>query len=181
MLQITVPPTEFFDESKQEFITVKETKLQLEHSLLSLSKWESKWHKPFMSDKPKTSEETIDYIRCMTITQNVDPMVFVAIAHRKDLMKQIMDYMDDSMTATWFTEQEGQGRRRNKKVITAEIIYYWMISANVPFECEKWHLQRLFTLLRVCDEKSKPPKKMGKKARADWQRNLNAQRLAQRH
>lgn len=180
MLQIKVPAAEFYDEVEKCFVNVKETKLQLEHSLLSLSKWESKWHKPFLSDKEKTADETIDYIRCMTITNNVDPMVYVTIAHSSQIMTEIKNYMDDKMTATWFNDEatRGEANKKNRKVITAEIIYYWMIAANIPFECEKWHLNRLFTLIRVCDEKSKPPKKMSKKDQARWQRNLNAQRKA---
>lgn len=174
MLQITIPEAEFFNEETEEFINVKRQTLQLEHSLISISKWESKWCKPFLGKEEKTGEEMIDYIRCMTITQNVDPMVYLAIPRSE--MERIKEYIHAPMTATWFSDKEH--RAPSRKIITSELIYYWMIAQNIPLECEKWHLNRLFTLLRVCSEKNAPPKKMGKKQAAAQQRSLNAQRHA---
>lgn len=159
MLEVTIPGQEMWDEKKEEFISTKGTTLRLEHSLVSLSKWESKWHKPFLGNGEKTVEETIDYIRCMTLTQNVDPKVYDFI--NDAVIKQVEEYIDNPMTATWFSDI---GTNNGKEeVVTAEIIYYWMIAQQVPFECQKWHLNRLITLIRVCNEKNKPPEKMSKK------------------
>ena len=134
MLKITIPGQELWDEGKEEFVSTKGTTLQLEHSLVSLSKWESKWHKPFLGKGDKTVEETVDYIRCMTLTQNVDPSVYGFITN--EIMGQVSDYIDDSMTATWFSKEEK--KTFSQEVVTAELIYYWMIALNIPFECQKW-------------------------------------------
>lgn len=160
MLEIIIPAREFFDEEKNEFIVISETKLKLEHSLVSLSRWESKWKKPYNDGKQKSFEESIDYIRCMTITQNVNPMVYMGIT--PEIMKTISDYIDDPMTATWFSDKKEKSRSKGSAV-TAEIIYYWMFSLGIPLDCEKWHLNRLMTQIRVCDSKNKPPKKMSRK------------------
>ena len=173
MLQITIPSTEFWDEKNNEFISTKEQTLQLEHSLVSLSKWESKWCKPFLSkDKARTFEETIDYVRCMTITQNVDPNVYNYLTNGN--IEKVNEYIAAPMTATWFAEDK-TGKAGGEQ-ITAELIYYWMISFNVPFECQKWHLNRLLTLIRICEVKNKPPKKMSKRDIASQNAKLNAAR-----
>lgn len=172
MLRITIPAAEYFDENTQTFIPIKQQTLQLEHSLVSLAKWESKWKKPFISKENKTIEETVDYIRCMTLTQNVDPMVYLGI--NNSIVKQVSDYIDDPMTATWFSEDKN--RKGNREIITAELIYYWMIALNIPPEYQKWHLNRLLTLIRVCNIKNAPPKKMSKKELLHRNRALNAAR-----
>ena len=141
MLKITVPSSEQWDESKQEFVYTKECTLELEHSLVSLSKWESKWCKPFNSKTDKTYEETIDYIRCMTLNSNVDPSVYSCLTNEN--INEINNYIEALMTATWFSK-ESQGKS-NSEQITAELIYYWMIALGIPFECQKWHLNRLLT------------------------------------
>lgn len=171
MLTIKIPDREWFNDSTQEFITVKGTTLQLEHSLVSLSKWEAKWNTPFLSKEEKTLEQTLDYIRCMTITQNVNPMVYEQLS--EDNIEQINKYINTSMTATTFNNLDSKPSR---EIITSELIYYWMISLNVPMECQKWHLNRLLTLIRVCNAKNAPPKKMS--ARDIMSRNsaLNAAR-----
>ena len=158
MLRITIPKTEAFDELTNEFIYTKEQTISLEHSLVSISKWESKWHKPYLSKEPKSTEETLDYVRCMTLTQNVDPKVYYCIPDSE--MKKIADYLEDPMTATWFSEDEDSTKGRQSRIITSELIYYWMITLGVPFECQKWHINRLITLIRVCNEENKPRKKM---------------------
>ena len=175
MLQITVPGIELWDEENQEFIVTKTQTLQLEHSLVSLSKWESKWCKPFLSKDAKTHEETIDYIRCMTITQNVNPDTYRFIP--EELIQQINGYIDSPMTATWFSEEKGG--KSNREQITSELIYYWMISLNIPFECQKWHLNRLLTLVRVCNVKNQPPKKMSRRDVMSRNAALNAARRQQ--
>jgi len=172
MLQITIPAIELWDEQKQEFVNRKEQTLQLEHSLVSLSKWESKWHKAFLGQAEKTDEETRDYIRCMTITQNVDPEVYMYLT--RDHFKQIQDYIQAPMTATTFTEDKtAKGRRQ---IITAEVIYSWMISLQIPIEFQKWHLNRLLTQIRTCSVMNQSPKKMSKRDVARQNAALNAAR-----
>ncbi len=174
MLTLVVPETELFDEVRNEFIFVKEQKLTLEHSLLSLSKWESKWHKPFLSKKEKTREEILDYLRCMTIN-SVDEGVYACLTPK--MIERVDAYIGDSMTATTFSDK----KRPSHETITAELIYYWMVALNIPFECQKWHLNRLLTLVEVCSIKNQPPKKMS--PRAIMQRNaaLNASRRKALH
>lgn len=172
MLQITVPANELWDGEKCEFIPVKEQTLQLEHSLISLSKWESKWNKAFFSKKEKTYEETIDYIRCMTITQNVKQEVYQVLT--KENFEEINKYIEAPMTATTFSNQHGG--RGGREVITSELIYYWMIALNIPFECQKWHINRLLTLIRVCEIKNTPPKKMSRNEIMSRNAALNAAR-----
>lgn len=174
MLTIVIPKSEKFNEATNEFIYTKEQKLQLEHSLVSLSKWESRWHKPFLSSKKtsKTQEEIIDYIRCMTITQNVDPAIYYNLSQEN--CDRIQAYIDDPMTATTFNEL--QKARPSTEIITSELIYYWMIAYNVPVEFEKWHLNRLLTLIKVCSIKNTPPKKMSKREIMSRNAQLNASR-----
>lgn len=184
MLSIVVPASEWFNEETEEYRYTKEQTLQLEHSLVSLSKWESKWKKPFLDSGikkiQKTKEEMVDYIRCMTITQNVDPLIYNVIGNDPVLFKRINDYINDTMTATWFSKKEGESNRMPGTATTSELIYYWMISLNIPFECQKWHLNRLLTLIRVCSVKNQPPKKMSNKELAMRNTRLNEQRLKQR-
>lgn len=156
MLRIEVPISpEGWDEKKQEFVEPKTQFLQLEHSLVSLSKWESKWHKPFLSREEKTIEETIDYIRCMTITQNVKPEVYDFLTDEN--LNSIYDYIEDPMTAITFADNN---QRPSREVVTSEIIYHWIVSFNIPFECQKWHLNKLLAFIKVCCIKNTPPKKM---------------------
>jgi hypothetical protein len=175
MLQITIPETELFDEARQEFIYVnKPVTLTLEHSLVSISKWESKWKKPYISDEEKTAEETIDYVRCMTITQNVDPTVYYALTAEN--LRDIKEYIEDPHTATTINDRS----RVNKsgEGITSELVYYWMCAYQIPFEAQKWHFNRLMTLIRIAGIKNNPEKKMSRKDAFAQQRALNAQRRA---
>lgn len=175
MIQITIPSTELWDEKKQEFITVKEHTLRLEHSLVSVSKWESKWCKPFLKKDIRTVEEDIDYIRCMTLTKNVDPNVYNFMTSSN--IAKINSYIESPMTATiFYEEKKGAG---NRETITSELIYYWMIALNIPFECQKWHLNRLLTLIKVCNIKNQPPKKMGSRELMSRNAALNASRKQQ--
>lgn len=172
MLTITIPDREYYDEIKEEFITVEGATLQLEHSLYSVSKWESKWKKPFFTNKEKTKEESFDYIRCMTINEDVDPSIYDHIPIQ--CISEIQKYIEEQQTATWFSEDKKSPPSR--EVITAEIIYYWMVAQNVPFECQYWHISKLITLLRVCNIKNAPEKKMSKSQIAKRNRSLNAAR-----
>lgn len=170
MLHVVIPGVEYYDESRNLFIETKPTKLQLEHSLVSIAKWESKWHKPFYDiSKGKTESEFQDYIRCMTITQNVDPKIYSVIP--SNVRREIEDYMQDSMTATWFREEET--RRKSREVITAEIIYWWMFAQGIPLECQKWHINRLLTQIRVCSEKNKEAQESGKKNRRSSRKDIS--------
>lgn len=174
MLIIVVPGVEMFDERSQEFVTRDDVTLKLEHSLVSLSKWESKFEKPFLDKADKTTEEVLEYMKFMTITRNVSDEIYHKLSD--DNITAINEYIDGKMTATWFSDSPGAPQSRD--VITAELIYYWMITFQIPFECEKWHLNRLFTLIRVCNIKQAKPKKMSRSEIAARQRELNTQRRA---
>ena len=175
MLQITIPSIELWDESKEEYVYMKERTLQLEHSLVSLSKWESKWCKSFISNKNITEEETMDYIRCMTLTQNVPKEVYDYMPD--SIIEQITAHIHAPMTATYFPKIDNS--KSSREPVTSELIYYWMIALNIPFECQKWHLNRLLTLIRVCSIKNTPPKKMSKRAVMSRNSALNAARRQQ--
>ena len=180
MLELVVQDQERWDEDKEEFITsYGPVKLQLEHSLISLSKWEQKWHKPYLSTE-KDKEMLIDYIRCMTIGK-VDPEVYNHISPKN--IDEVGEYLSDPMTATWFNDKKVGGApartgKLNGEVITAEILYYDMFSMQIPKECEKWHLNTLIALIRVFGEKNAPKKKMSRKEVTQQYAALNAQRKA---
>lgn len=176
MLQITIPSRELWDESRDEFVITKEQTLQLEHSLISISKWESKWQKAFLTKQEKTLEESIDYIKCMTLNQNIDPSVYNYLTN--DNIRQINAYIDSPMTATYFSEEKS-GKVGHGEQITSELIYYWMIALQIPFECQKWHLNRLLTLVRVCNIKNQPPKKRSRREIMSRNAALNAARRKQ--
>lgn len=171
-LDITVVP-ELWNEKEEMFIPPKIITIQLEHSLVSLSKWESKWCKPFLHSD-KTDEETLDYIKCMTLTENVNPDIYSHLSRQN--VKEISDYINAPMTATTFSNDKSS--KRNRDIITSEVIYYWMVANNIPFECQYWHLNRLITLVRVCGVHNQPPKKTSKKDLASQYATLNAQRRA---
>ena len=174
MLKITIPGgIEAYNEETNEFYVSKETTLQLEHSLLSVSKWEAKWKKPFLSKTPgdKTNEEVLDYIRCMTITQNVDPILYYFLTSEN--YAAINEYIEDPMCATKFY---GTEQKKSSETITAETIYYWMTALNIPFECQKWHLNKLLALIELASIKNSPPKKMSKKDLYAQNREINEAR-----
>lgn len=175
MLTIIVPMSEGLNEETQEFVVDVAFKLEMEHSLVSLSKWESKFEKSFLHTKDKTPEELLYYVKAMTLTKDVPEEVFMKLS--ADNVKAIDDYLGAKMTATWFREDENQ--KPSREIITAELVYYWMFSAGIPKDCEHWNLNRLFTLIKVFSEKNKPAKKMSKAQIAQQHRDLNAQRRAQ--
>lgn len=190
MLMLKVPARQVWDPNKEEFFYVKETTLRLEHSLLSLAKWESKWHIPFFSTSGKmTREQQLDYLRCMTLDKGIDPNVYQFLT--REQMTAINRYMDDPMTATWFhgepkpnerndpnTPRPKPRHRKGSTETTAEVLYCQMFQLGIPKECEKWHLNRLLTLLRVCTESQTPPRKMSPGEATAQRRMLNAQRKA---
>lgn len=180
-LQIKVSYDEYWDQDIEEFVPGTSKVLVLEHSLVSLSKWESKWHVPYIQDErqeamnPKTPEQIIDYIRCMTLTQNVDPEIYNHLSTEN--VKAINEYINNPMTATFFSNKP----KKSREIITSEVIYYWMVALQIPVEFQKWHLNRLLTLIRVCEEKQQKPQKMPKNKAMAQQRALNAQRRARGH
>ena len=156
MLELHVPGQEFWDDEKEEFTYGKDVVLQLEHSLISISKWEAKHHKAFLSKRIKSQDEMNDYIRCMVINRNVDPTVFSRLTVEN--LQAINEYIENPMSATYLGNDKETGGP--KDTITSELIYYWMIKLNIPVEFQKWHINRLLTLIRVCEIKETPPKKM---------------------
>lgn len=175
MLTIVIEGDEFFDEKTNTFLTVGDLSLELEHSLLSLSKWESKFQKPFLGRGEKTNEEVIGYIECMIITPDYPKNLMNVLS--PDNLTKINNYIESKESATTFGAMPKQSGR--SETITAELIYYWMIAFNIPFECEKWHLNRLFALIRICNIKNSKPKKMSQSEMAARNRELNAMRKAQ--
>lgn len=151
MLTLTIPAGRFLNEQTNEFIYTEEQILQLEHSLISLSKWEEKWHKPYISSD-KTDEEIMDYIKIMTITKSVNPLVYELLT--QDHINQIANYIDNPMTATTFRKNSED--KKNNRIVTAELVYCWMIMLNIPVEFQKWHFNKLMTLIRVCQEEDSP-------------------------
>lgn len=177
MLEITIPAREFYDEASGSFFYTKERTLTMEHSLVSLSKWESKWNKAFLSKTDKSTEETLDYFRCMTITKNVEPEVYKTLSFEQ--VDTINEYINAPMTATHLYEDKNGPMGRD--TVTSELIYYWMIALNIPFECQKWHLNRLITLIKVCNAKSQSSKKMSKGEIMRRNASLNAARRKRLH
>lgn len=173
MLWLDIAAKEHFDADEEVFIQVKATRLQLEHSLVSVSKWESKWNQPFLSANQKTPEQTLDYVRCMTITQNVNPLVYTSLSEKN--VQEVIAYINAPMTATVFSVDNSGG---NSEIITSELIYYYMTALAIPFECQKWHLNRLLTLIRVCNIKNSPGKKMSKSEIYRRNARLNEERKA---
>ena len=177
MLKILIPGHEFYNESTGEFINVKDTLLKLEHSLVSVSKWEEYYKKPFLTEDAKTKEETIFYIKCMTINSNVNELVYELLTAEQ--IESINQYIQDNRTATWFTERDNESGV-NREQITSELIYYWMIIYNIPQDYQKWHLSRLMTLIRICNIKNSPIKKMSEQETLDYYRRIKEQRRAAR-
>lgn len=175
-LTVHVPPGEFYDHAIDQFVYSRDVTIHIEHSLAAIAKWEARWHKPFLTNKAMTGEEFLDYIRCMTLEDEdtIDPNIYMALSRSN--FESIQKYIENTMTATWFKDEK-KGRNGGA-VITAEIIYYYMVELGIPFECENWHVNRLMTLIRVCSEKQAVPKKMARKDIFAQNAALNAQRKA---
>lgn len=175
MLRITIKGDDFFDEEKNEFISIGDVILDLEHSLVSLSKWEAKYEKAFLGRSEKTNEELFDYLRCMIVNEDFDPTVMQRAS--KENFEEIQKYIESNQSAVKFDAMPGKSG--TGETITSELIYYWMVAYNIPFECEVWHLNRLFALIRICNVKNAPKKKMSKQEIARQNRELNAKRKAE--
>lgn len=176
MLKLNINPVEVYNEITEEFVTTPGLKLRLEHSLHTISKWESRWLKSFMNTIDKTDEELLDYIICMDTTETLT-MDAVCQITKSDL-NRILTYINSSMTATTFSKVE---KEKNKEIITSELIYYWMIALQIPLECEHWHINRLMTLIKICNIKNSPNKKQNKQTAMTNQRELNKQRRMQQN
>lgn len=177
MLQIKVSTKEGWNEQTQEFVQCPDTVLSLEHSLISISKWESKWHIPFLSKDKKTPEQITDYIKCMTVSPNVKPEIYNFLT--KDNLDEVMRYIDDPMTAS--TVKQIGGAKHSREIVTSELIYYWMVSLQIPFECQKWHINRLMMLIQICNAKNQPARKMGRRNTLQQNAALNAARRQRMH
>lgn len=178
MLVIKVPEREYFDEDKMEFLYLKPVTLKLEHSLLSISKWEAKHHKRFLDKTKKSYSETVDYIKCMTINHDIPDEVYNTLPD--SVILEVNDYIDNPMTATTFSNTQKRPGHTNEAV-SSELVYYWMTVHNIPFECDKWHFNRLMTLINICNIKNQPPKKMSKGAIGRQHMSLNAARRKAMH
>lgn len=174
MLTVVVPGQHLYDELHEKFIDTEDTTLELEHSLVSLSKWESKWEIPFLGTQERTDAQTIDYVKCMILNNYVSDEVFNRLTSEN--YRVITDYINKKMTATWFSDKPSPGV---KEIVTAEVIYYWLVALQIPFECQYWHLSKLLALVKVINLKNAPEKKMSKAEQASRMRDLNAQRRAQ--
>ena len=175
MLKIVIPGEEYYDEEKNKILRVGDTELHLEHSLDSLSKWETKWEKPFLQESDeKTPEMILDYIREMTLN-DVPSSAYLRLTDEN--INEINEYINAKRTATWFTENDKiGGRRHGSEIITSELIYYWLVALTIPFEVEKWHLNRLLTLVKICNIKNQPDKKANPKTAAASRQALNRSR-----
>lgn len=183
MFELTIAGVESFDSETNMFVTSDSVVVRMEHSLASLSKWESSWGKPFLGDSKKTSEEVCGYLQAMSLDGPIPDELLLRLTEEN--FREINEYIELPMTATWFAPKGDQGHSRNSEVVTAEIIYHWMVSQNLPFECEHWHLNRLITLIKVINEKNHEMQKRSEKPTAptrsdlDRRRALNASRRAQ--
>lgn len=175
MLTIKVLGDEYFDEADSRVLRDTIATIELEHSLASLSKWEEVYEKPFLSEEDKTSEEVMAYIEMMILTPDVPENIVYALSQEN--IDDIQKYISAKRSATWFNEPKHAPRQTEK--ITSELIYFWMVSAQIPFEAENWHLNRLFNLIKIYNVKNTKPKKMGRHDAAQQRRDLNAARKAQ--
>ena len=172
MITLKVKANTHWDTVNEVFVTTPETEIHLEHSLRAVSKWES-WHcKPFLGRKNWTAGETLDYIRCMCTDEGVNPAVFLSLS--KSQIEAVQKYINLPMTATWFSHQEQKANRGS--AVTSELIYFWMSSYGIDWQAQDWHLNRLMTLIQVCSEKNKPPKKVPKATALRQRSALNAAR-----
>ncbi len=179
MLVIEIDETELFDEKNNTFIKIPKVKIELEHSLLAISKWESKYQIPFLGgakNEQKTNEQILDYVHCMVLTDLDDPTVLNGLSSEN--LRNVNNYIESKESATTFGEMPKSSYGRSE-IVTSELIYYWMVAFNIPFECERWNLNRLFALIKICNIKNSPTKKMPKHSIAARNRELNNARRAQ--
>lgn len=174
MIRILLPEKELYDEVNNKFVYLPSRELILEHSLVSISKWESKWHKSFLNTDNKSFDEVMDYIKCMCVEELEDENDLYRLSEEN--VSDINAYIQDSMTATTFSDFSDNKNTKSREIITSEIIYYWMIANNIPFECQYWHLNKLLTLIKVCSIKNSPEKKMSTSEILSRNKALNAAR-----
>lgn len=177
MLRLVIPAVEQWDDAKQEFVSDDEVVLELEHTLVSLSKWEAIWEKPFLGSQEKTPEELLGYVQAMSKSPEIPPEVLARLTEKQ--VEEINTYITAKMSATWFNRSADGAPKNTRETITAELVYYWMIALNIPIEFQNWHLNRLFTLIEVCNQKNSPPKKTDRKTMVSERKRLNALRRAE--
>lgn len=175
MLKIIIEDEELYDEESNTFQTTERFEFEVEHSLLSLSKWEANYKKPFLSSGKLSTEEIFQYVMYMILTPNVTEKIVNDSSTK--IFSEVNDYINSSQSATTFGEMPQ--KRGPGEVITSELIYYWMVAFNIPFECEKWHLNRLFSLIRICNIKNSKPEKVSRHEAAMRNRALNEKRKAE--
>ena len=176
---ITIAGSELWDSINRKFINCDEKKITIEHSLYAISKWEAIWHIPFFGKEEKTQEMIVSYIKCMSVDEEIDDEILKRLSQAN--IKEINDYIGDSMTATWFGDDKKSSKGSSKRIITSELIYYWMTALNIPFSCEHWHLNRLITLIKVCNEEQRPKDKISRREAYSRNSALNALRRAKSH
>jgi hypothetical protein len=173
MLTITVLGEEHWDQENEKFVYPDSFKLELEHSLVSLSKWESKWEVPFLGEKPKTTEMVLDYIECMILTP--DPPADWISKLSKENIEEITAYFDSKQSATWFNDHHPEPK--TGETITSELVYYWLDICDIDWQAQYWHLNRLLTLVKIHTVKQAKPKPMSRSEMLRRRRALNKQRL----
>lgn len=177
MLPIEIAKKELWDNEREEFLYIEATTLRLEHSLVSIREWESKWHKPFLSDQEKTYEETLDYIRCMSLEPISDPNIVYGLSQEQ--VDKIIEYINEKMTASWINSKREETTHRNQNPTTSEVIYAMMFELGIPIECQNWHFNHLIMQIQVSAERQKPPKKKSKAELTQEYKEINARRRAE--
>lgn len=177
MLRLTLPSTDFWDPRKEEYVQIGGYEVDLEYSLFTIARWESKWKKPFITSLPKfTRKDEIEWYKAMCMTEGIPDEAWMVMTPK--IRQDIYDYVTDPMSATTINHRGPKTPGGPKTIMTAELVYYYMVTLGVPFECEHWHFNRLMKLVDVCFVKNSPPKKMGKQEAAQMYRELNARNRA---
>jgi hypothetical protein len=165
--------TTLWDEETETFVEHIVSSIDFEHSLASMSKWESKWEQAFLGRTEKTAEQVYDYLSMMCLTPGVTREQILGLSQEN--FTQINEYIESQQTATKFAEQPN--RRGSGEQITSDLVYYWMVAFRIPWEAQYWHLNKLLALVRICNAKqSGKTQKVPRHDTAQRNRDLNAER-----